>query len=224
MLLKHILPSLPYGYESLEPHIDARTMKLHHDKHHAGYVAELNLVLEKLPQFQDRSAIWLMLNVDQMPEELRSTVRNNAGGHVNHSLYWSCMSPVRYEAPKGPLAIAITQDFGSFAQFKEQFNEAGNKLLGSGWVWLVRDQRNNGQLSIVTTHEHDNPLTHGMFPILVNDVWEHAYYLKYHNRRAEFMESWWHVANWQEAARRFACSSHSAEFEWEYESQVKLAA
>lgn len=224
MLLKHVLPPLPYGYESLEPQIDARTMELHHDKHHAGYVAELNLVLEKLPQLQDRSAVWLLLNLHQVPEELRAIVRNNAGAHVNHSIYWQVMSPVRYEAPKGPLANAINQAFGSFEQFKAQFNEAGKKLLGSGWVWLTCEQRNSGKLSIVTTQGHDNPLIHGLFPILVNDVWEHAYYLKYQNRRAEFMENWWTVVNWQEAARRYDCSGHSAEYEWEYDSQVRLAA
>jgi Fe-Mn family superoxide dismutase len=224
MLCKHTLPSLPYGYESLEPHIDARTMQIHHDKHHAAYVANLNSALEKSPQLQDRSALWLLLNLDQVPESIRTAVRNNAGGHVNHSLLWRVMTPDGQGTPKDELAKAIERNFGSFDKFRAKFAEAGAKLFGSGWVWLARERDKGGKLVVVTTNGHDNPLMQGLFPLLVNDVWEHAYYLKHQNRRPEYLDGWWSVVNWHEVARRFACAGHGPEHDWEYDDQLALAA
>ena len=209
--MKHVLPTLPYDYTALEPHIDAHTMMLHHDRHHASYVANLNSTLEGCPELQERSALWLLLNLSKVPQTARSAVRNNAGGHVNHSLFWRAMSPAASGAPAGPLADAIKHDFGSFEQFKARFAEAGGKLFGSGWVWLARTQQDGGKLKVFTTSGHDNPLMQGRFPILVNDVWEHAYYLKYENRRGDYLKGWWPVVNWEEAAHRFERSDHSAE-------------
>jgi Fe-Mn family superoxide dismutase len=210
-LPKHLLPPLPYDYAALEPHIDARTMTLHHDQHHASYVANLNSALEKFPELHERTALWLLLHLDKVPEETRTAVRNNAGGHVNHGLFWRVMSPTGGGAPAGPLADAIRRAFGSFEQFKVRFAEAGGKLFGSGWVWLARAQQDGGALQVLTTSGHDNPLMQGHFPILVNDVWEHAYYLKHENRRADYLKGWWPVVNWEEVARRFERSDHSAE-------------
>ena len=214
---EHLLPVLPYDHAALEPHVDARTMLLHHDKHHASYVENLNLALEKYPELRGRTAVWLLLNLGAVPEPARAAVRNNAGGHVNHSMLWRAMSPSGGGKPAGPLADAIKRDFGGFDQFKTQFDEAGAKLFGSGWVWLARAQKDGGKLQVCTTVGHDNPLLQGHFPLLVNDVWEHAYYLKHENRRADYLKCWWSVANWHEAARRFERSDHSAEQNWEDE-------
>ena len=222
--MKHLLPALPYDYAALEPHVDALTMQLHHDKHHATYVANLNAALEKLPQLLDHSASWLLRNLDKVPEEVRTTVRNNAGGHLNHSLYWQAMSPAGGGEPAGPLAAAIRRDFGNFDKFKGRFSEAGEKLFGSGWVWLARAQEDGGKLEVYTTSGHDNPLMQGHIPILVNDVWEHAYYLKHQNRRSAYLDSWWSVANWQEAARRFARSDQTAAQDWKGEGGKVLMA
>ena len=202
----HVLPPLPYAPEALEPHIDAQTVRLHHDKHHASYVEKLNALLEPHPQLRGRPASWLILNSSRLPEEIRAAVRNNAGGHVNHGLYWRAMSPVGDGEPSNLLADAIRRDFGSIKSFKEQFDAAGAKLFGSGWVWLVRTRENRARLAVVTTSGHDNPLTEGHFPILVNDVWEHAYYLKYQNRRPEYLTRWWSIVNWEEAKLRFGHS------------------
>ena len=161
--MKHQLPPLPYDYAALEPHIDARTMQLHHDKHHAAYVEKLNAALEKYPDLQQRSAAWLLMNLDEVPQAARTAVRNNAGGHVNHTMYWRAMAPKGGGAPRGALADAITRDFGSFAKFKSQFDEAGEKLFGSGWVWLAR-AKDGGKLVILTTQGHDNPIMQGQFP------------------------------------------------------------
>jgi superoxide dismutase, Fe-Mn family len=221
--LKHVLPPLPYDHAALEPHIDAHTMLLHHDKHHATYVANLNAALEKFPELHERSASWLLLNVGKVPEPAQTAIRNNAGGHVNHSLFWRAMSPAGGSLPKGPLADAIKRDFGSFEQFKTLFDAAGAKLFGSGWVWLARVQKDGGKLQVYTTSGHDNPLMQGHFPVLVNDVWEHAYYLKHENRRPDYLNGWWAVANWQEAARRFELSDHSAEQDWEDEGGLVVA-
>jgi len=215
--MKHTLPLLPYDYAALEPHVDARTMMLHHDQHHASYVANLNAALENFPELHERTALWLLLNLSKVPEKARTAVRNNAGGHVNHSMFWRAMSPAAGGAPSGPLADAIKRDFGSFEQFKARFADAGARLFGSGWVWLARAQQDGGELQIHTTSGHDNPLMQGHFPILVNDVWEHAYYLKHENRRPEYLNAWWAVANWEVAARRFDHSDKSAEQEWENE-------
>lgn len=221
--MKHVLPPLPYAHAALEPHIDARTMMLHHDKHHASYVANLNAALEKFPDLHQRSASWLLLNLAKVPEAVRTAVRNNAGGHLNHSLFWRIMSPAGGGAPSGLLADAIKRDFGSFERFKAQFDEAGAKLFGSGWVWLARVQKDGGKLQVCTTAGHDNPLMQGHFPLLVNDVWEHAYYLKHENRRPDYLKGWWAVANWDEVTRLFELSDHSAEQDWEDDGGLVLA-
>ena len=207
---KHLLPPLPYDHAALEPIIDARTMMLHHDKHHASYVEKLNAALEKFPELQGRTAIWLLLNLIKVPKEIRTVVRHNAGGHVNHSLFWRAMSPSREDAPAGALADAIVRDFGSLEQLKARFAEAGELRFGSGWVWLARTQLAGGTLQVVSTFGHENPLLQGHYPILVNDVWEHAYYLKYENRRADYLKGWWAVANWEEASLRYEGSDHPA--------------
>jgi len=221
--MKHTLSPLPYDYAALEPHIDAQTMMLHHDRHHASYVANLNSALEMFPELHAHNALWLLLNLDRVPHRIRTAVRNNAGGHVNHSLFWRAMSPAAGGAPAGPLADAIDRDFGSLDEFKARFVDAGGKQFGSGWVWLARTQHDGGKLGVFTTSGHGNPLIQGHFPILVNDVWEHAYYLKYENRRGDYLKSWWPVVNWEEAARRFERSDHSAEREWEGEGGLVVA-
>ena len=222
--MKHLLPALPYDAAALEPHIDVRTMLLHHGQHHASYVANLNSALEESPELHERNALWLLLNLARLPQKIRTAVRNNAGGHVNHSLFWRAMSPAGGGAPAGPLADAIKRDFGGLEQLKARFDEAGGKLFGSGWVWLVRTQRDGGRLEISTTSGHDNPLMQDNFPILLNDVWEHAYYLKHENRRADYLKSWWAVVNWPEAARRFERFDHSVERDWEAEGGSLLTA
>ena len=222
--MKHMLPPLAYDYAALEPHIDARTMMLHHDQHHASYVANLNSTLETFPELHERNALWLLVNLNKVPQKIRTAVHNNAGGHVNHSLFWRTMSPAARGAPAGPLADAIDRDFGGLDEFKARFAEAGGKLFGSGWVWLAKAQQDGGELQVYTTYGHDNPLTHGHFPILVNDVWEHAYYLKHENRRADYLKGWWPVVNWEEAARRFESSELSPERRWEGEGESLLTA
>ena len=219
---RHVLPALPYPHEALEPHVDARTMKLHHDKHHASYVEKLNAALEKHPELQERSAIWLLLNPRKVPDAIRTAVANNAGGHVNHSMFWRAMAPDGGGEPKGALADAIKRDFGSFAKFKTQFDDAGEKAFGSGWVWLARSQHGAGKLEVLTTSGHANPLEQAYFPLLLNDVWEHAYYLKHENRRGEYLKGWWAVANWQEAARRFESSDLPADQLWEDDGGLDL--
>jgi superoxide dismutase, Fe-Mn family len=221
--MKHLLPPLPYDPAALEPHIDAQTMRLHHGQHHASYVANLNSALEEFPELHERNALWLLLNLSRLPQRIRTAVRNNAGGHVNHSLFWRAMSPASGGTLAGPLADAIKRDFGSLEQFKLRFADAGAKLFGSGWVWLVRTHRDGGRLEISTTSGHDNPLMQDHFPLLLNDVWEHAYYLKHENRRGEYLKAWWPVVNWEEAARRFERSDHSAEQDWEAEGGSLLA-
>ena len=199
----HLLPDLPYPHAALEPHVDARTMHLHHDMHHASYVKNLNAVLANHPELFGRTAIWLVLNPGKIPEEIRTAVANNAGGHVNHCLLWQAMAPDGGGEPKGALADAIRRDFGSIEKFKTRFDEAGAKVFGSGWVWLARAQRTGGKLEVLTTSGHANPVLQGHYPILVNDVWEHAYYLKHENRRPDYLKGWWSVVNWAEASRRF---------------------
>ena len=210
---KHLLPPLPYDHAALEPYIDARTMTLHHGKHHAAYVEKLNAALENFPDLQQKTAPWLLLNLAKLPKDIRVAVHHSAGGHVNHSLFWQAMSPVSSTgggAPSGPLADAIKRDFSSFDLFKGQFDKAGVALFGSGWVWLVRGQKDGSPLEVITTTGHDNPLMHGRFPLLLNDVWEHAYYLKHENRRDDYLKGWWSIVNWQEASRRYARSDHFA--------------
>jgi Fe-Mn family superoxide dismutase len=204
--MAHELPPLPYDYAALEPHIDAQTMQLHHDKHHAAYVNNLNAALEKAPQLQGKSAEELIRDLNSVPEEIRAAVRNNGGGHVNHTMFWKIMAPKAGGEPSGPLADAIKDTFGGFDKFKEQFNDAGVKRFGSGWVWLVGSS-NGGKLQIISTANQDNPLTDNLQPILGNDVWEHAYYLKYQNRRPEYLAAWWNTVNWEEVGKRFQGSS-----------------
>lgn len=198
----YTLPDLPYKYDVLEPYIDEETMKFHHDKHHAAYVNNLNAAIEKHPDLFSKTAEELIKNLDQVPEEIRMAVRNNAGGHVNHTMFWQSMVPNAGGEPTGTLAEEIKKAFGSFAQFQEKFNDAGIKRFGSGWVWLV--QKKEGGLDIVSTPNQDNPMTDGHKPILGNDVWEHAYYLKYKNMRADYLKAWWNVVNWQEVGKRFS--------------------
>ncbi|MDF5728580.1 MAG: superoxide dismutase [Rhizonema sp. PD38] len=196
------LPPLPYAYEALEPHIDAATMRFHHDKHHATYVKNLNAALDKHPELKSKSVESLLVNLDSVPEDIRKIVRNNGGGHVNHSMFWRIMKAQGGGEPSGAIASAINQNFGSFAAFKKQFNEAGTGRFGSGWVWLVRNKDN--KLEVTTTPNQDSPISEGQYPIMGNDVWEHAYYLKYQNRRADYLDAWWNVLNWDEINKRFA--------------------
>jgi Fe-Mn family superoxide dismutase len=195
------VPPLPYAYDALEPHIDAQTMRFHHDKHHTAYVNKLNAALEKHPKLMGKTAEQLLRGINTIPEDIRQTVRDNGGGHVNHTMFWSIMSPNGGGEPTGAIASAINQTFGSFAEFKKQFNSAGEKRFGSGWAWLVRTK--DGKLQIVSTPNQDSPLIEGNYPIMGNDVWEHAYYLKYQNRRADYLNAWWNVVNWDEINKRF---------------------
>ncbi len=194
------LPALPYDFAALEPHIDAKTMEIHHDKHHGTYVTNLNAALEKAPGVAQQSLDQLMQNLDAMPEGVRTTVRNNGGGHWNHSLFWQIMSPAGGGDPTGDLADAISRSFGDFASFKTQFSAAGTGRFGSGWAWLIQD---GATLSITSTPNQDNPLMEGKRVIMGVDVWEHAYYLKYQNRRADYLTAWWNVVNWNEVAMRY---------------------
>ncbi|HEV2462663.1 MAG TPA: superoxide dismutase [Acidobacteriaceae bacterium] len=194
------LPPLPYDYAALEPHIDAETMKLHHDKHHQAYVNNLNAAIEKHPDLAKHTAEDLLRNLNSVPEDIRTTVRNNGGGHVNHSMFWKIMKHGGGGDPTGKIAEQIKKDFGDFAAFKKQFNETTAKQFGSGWGWLIWE---NGKLAITTTPNQDSPLLHGKFPILGNDVWEHAYYLKYQNKRPDYLAAWWNTINWDEVNKRF---------------------
>ncbi len=222
--MRHVLPPLPYAANALEPHVDERTLALHHDMHHGKYVEDLNEAIEPFPELHERSAAWLLLNLNKVPEEARGAVRTSAGGHVNHSLYWRAMSPKATGAPSGRLADAMHRDFGSFEAFKAQFEEAGAEVLGSGWIWLARARQNGGRLRVFTSSGHGNPLMQGHFPILVNDVWEHAYYLKHQNRKVEYLQGWWSVVDWEEVSRRFARSDHSASNHWAAEGDLLLEA
>jgi len=195
------LPPLPYDYAALEPHIDARTMEIHHTKHHQAYVNNLNAALEKAPEFQQKSLDDIIANVSKVPEAVRTAVRNNAGGHWNHSMFWLIMSPKGGGDPSGNLADAIAKSFGDVAKLKEQFNAAAAARFGSGWAWLVAGAA--GALTIESTPNQDNPAMDGRYPILGLDVWEHAYYLKYQNRRADYISAWWNVVNWPEVAKRY---------------------
>lgn len=196
------LPALPYAKDALEPNIDAQTMEIHHDKHHAGYVNNLNKALEGHPELQGKSLEELLGSIDSLPESIRTAVRNNGGGHSNHSLFWQVMAPNAGGQPSGALADAINAAFGSFDNFKQQFAAAGGGRFGSGWAWLLVAP--DGTLSITSTANQDSPLMEGKKPILGLDVWEHAYYLKYQNRRPDYIAAWWNVVNWSEVARRYA--------------------
>lgn len=200
---RHRLQPLPYAVDALEPCLDARTMTLHHGAHHAGYVGKLNAVLGGLPTFQEASALWLLCNLNQIPRESRAAVHHNAGGHVNHSLFWRTMTPDTTGNPRGVLRDALCRSFGSIDAFKTAFEAAGNEHFGSGWVWLVASRMPGAPLEIMTTVGHDHPAMKDLVPVLLNDVWEHAYYLRYENRRADYLKAWWSVVDWTEANRRF---------------------
>ena len=193
------LPPLPYSYDALEPHIDEATMKLHHGKHHQAYVDKLNAALAA-SEWESKSLDEIMVSLDKVPDKIKAAVRNNGGGHYNHSLFWQWMSPTGGGEPTGKVAEAINAKFGSFAKFKEEFEAAGMSRFGSGWVWLIQD---GGELSIVTTPYQDCPVSEGKKVLLGNDLWEHAYYLKYQNRRPEYLAAWWNVVNWNKVTELF---------------------
>jgi superoxide dismutase, Fe-Mn family len=197
------LPPLPYDFAALEPHIDAKTMEIHHGKHHQAYVNNLNAAIEKTPDLASKSLDDLMRNVSTVPESVRTAVRNNGGGHWNHSMFWQIMAPKAGGEPSGNLGNAIRTAFGDFAKFREQFSAAGVGRFGSGWAWLIN---NGGKLSITSTPNQDNPLMEGQRAIMGIDVWEHAYYLKYQNRRPDYITAWWNVVNWKEVEKRFSQS------------------
>ncbi len=195
MKYPYALPSLPYPYDALEPYIDKMTMEIHHTKHHQGYVNNLNSALEKYPEFHNLELEEILKNLNQLPEEIRTVVRNNGGGHYNHSLFWEIMKPNGGGEPKGKLAEAINETFGSFENFKNLFSETALKHFGSGWAWLVLTP--DKKLKVYSLPNQDSPLMNGDLPIIGLDVWEHAYYLKYQNRRNEYIQSWWNVVNWE---------------------------
>ena len=199
---KHELPALPYAFDALEPHIDARTMEIHHGKHHAAYVSNLNAALDKHPELFDRSLDSLLADLSSVPEDIRTAVRNNGGGHANHSFFWPLLSGSGGGAPSGDLASAINGAFGSFDAFKEKFAAAAMGRFGSGWAWLSLD--GGGKLIVSSTPNQDSPISEGLKPVLGLDVWEHAYYLHYQNRRADYVGAFWNVVNWQRAADNFA--------------------
>ena len=199
--MAHSVPPLPYDYNALEPHIDEQTMRIHHDKHHAAYVNNLNAALEKHPELADKSVEDLVKGINTVPEDIRTAVRNNGGGHINHTMFWEIMGPGKGGEPTGRIGDAIKSAFGDFEKFKTQMNDAGVKRFGSGWAWLIDA---GGKLVIESTANQDSPLMEGKKPVLGIDVWEHAYYLKYQNRRPDYLAAWWNVVNWDEVAARFA--------------------
>lgn len=203
--MAHEVPPLPYSFDALEPHIDARTMEIHHDRHHAGYVTNLNNALDGHADLQSKSVGDLLRDIGQVPTDIRTAVRNNGGGHANHSLFWTVMSPDGGGEPAGELGDAIADAFGAFGELRQRFNAAATGRFGSGWAWLVIDA--SGSLSVESTANQDSPLMEGKTPILGIDVWEHAYYLHYQNKRGDYVNAWWNVVNWDEVAKRFAGAS-----------------
>ena len=198
--MAHEVPALPYDYNALEPHIDEQTMRIHHDKHHATYVTNLNAALEKHPDLQKKSIEDLLKGINSVPEEIRTAVRNNGGGHANHTMFWEIMGPKGGGQPSGAIGEAITSTFGSFDTFKEQMNKAGATRFGSGWAWLVDA---GGKLVVESSANQDSPIMEGKKPIIGIDVWEHAYYLKYQNKRPDYLAAWWNVINWDAVNKRF---------------------
>lgn len=199
--MPHKLPDLPYAHDALEPHIDAQTMEIHHGKHHQAYVNNLNAALEKHPELQSKSVEELISDLNSVPESIRTAVRNNGGGHANHSLFWQILSPNGGGEPQGELAQAINDAFGSFENFKEQFSAAAAGRFGSGWAWLVLNKES--KLAVTSTPNQDSPIMDGETPLLGLDVWEHAYYLKYQNRRPEYIAAFWNVVNWDKVAELY---------------------
>jgi len=196
------LPPLPYGYDALEPHIDTQTMQIHHDKHHQAYVTNLNAALKDHADLQAKDIATLLKEINAVPEAIRTAVRNNGGGHYNHTMFWEIMKPGGAKEPGGALGDAIKATFSSVDGLKEKMNEAGTKRFGSGWSWLIVD--GGGALQVLSTANQDCPLMDGHYPVMGIDVWEHAYYLKYQNKRPDYLKAWWSVVNWDEAAKRFA--------------------
>lgn len=199
--MKHELAPLPYAYDALEPFIDAKTLEIHHGKHHQSYVDKLNAALADHPELQEKTVEELIVSLDTIPEAIRTTVRNNAGGHFSHTFYWESMSPTAQEDIPEDLGKALIEQFGSVATFKEQFTTAATNLFGSGWVWLALSKTEG--LKIVSTQGHDSPLMTGDIPLMVIDIWEHAYYLKCQNRRAEYIQNWWNVLDWKKVTERY---------------------
>ncbi len=199
--MAHTLPDLPYGHDALEPHIDARTMEIHHTKHHQGYVNKLNAALEGHGDLASKSLKELLVGIESVPESIRTAVRNNGGGHANHSLFWTVMSPDGGGHPGGGLGDAIASGFGSFDVFKDEFSSAAGGRFGSGWAWLAVDA--GGDLKVISTPNQDSPFMQGLTPILGLDVWEHAYYLNYQNRRPDYVSAWWNVVNWPQVAEYY---------------------
>ena len=199
--MAHTLPPLPYAFAALEPHIDAKTMEIHHGKHHQAYVNNLNAALEKAPELQGKSLDELLRDLTKVPEAIRTAVRNNGGGHWNHTMFWQIMAPNAGGQPSGKLGDAITKAFGGFDKFKEQMSAAGVGRFGSGWAWLIAEK--GGGLKIESTANQDSPIMEGKTALMGIDVWEHAYYLKYQNRRPDYLAAWWNVANWPEIAKRY---------------------
>jgi superoxide dismutase, Fe-Mn family len=197
--MAHSLPPLPYPSDALEPHIDKQTMEIHHGKHHNAYVTNLNAALEKAPELQSKSAEDLIRGINSVPEAIRTAVRNNGGGHVNHTMFWQIMGPHAGGAPTGAIADAINAAFGGFDKFKEEFKKAAVGRFGSGWAWVVD---NGGTIAIESSPNQDNPMMDGKKPVFGIDVWEHAYYLKYQNRRPDYIDAWWNVVNWNEINKR----------------------
>lgn len=198
------LPPLPYPANALEKAIDEQTMQIHHGKHHAAYVNNLNAAVEKHPELGKKSVDDLLREINSVPEDIRTAVRNNAGGHSNHSMFWKIMSPNGGGEPKGAIAQVIKDNFGSFEDFKQKFNDAGAKRFGSGWTWLVKSK--DGEFQVLSTANQDSPLMDGHYPIMGNDVWEHAYYLKYQNKRPDYLKAWWNVVNWAKVAERYSAA------------------
>ncbi|MEO3946509.1 superoxide dismutase [Gorillibacterium sp. CAU 1737] len=202
--MAHQLPPLPYSNDALEPHFDALTMEIHHDRHHATYVNNLNAALESAPELQSKSIEELVADLDAVPESIRTAVRNNGGGHANHTLFWQVLSPNGGGEPTGEIAKAIDAELGGFAKFKENFAKAATTRFGSGWAWLVVDKA--GKLSVTSTPNQDTPLSEGKTPILGLDVWEHAYYLKFQNKRPDYIGAFWNLINWDEVNKRYAAA------------------
>ncbi|MCH1639764.1 superoxide dismutase [Paenibacillus timonensis] len=203
--MAHELPALPYPANALEPHIDEQTMNIHHDRHHNTYVTNLNAALESAPDLQNKSVEELISNLDAVPEGIRTAVRNNGGGHANHSLFWKVIGPGGGGAPTGAVASAIDSDLGGFDKFKEDFTKAATTRFGSGWAWLVVGK--DGKLAVTSTPNQDNPLSEGLTPILGLDVWEHAYYLKYQNKRPDYIAAFWNIVNWDEVNRLYEAAT-----------------
>jgi superoxide dismutase, Fe-Mn family len=199
--MAHQLPPLPYPFDALEPHIDAQTMQIHHGKHHQAYVTNLNAALDKHPELQSKTVEELLKGINSVPEDIRTAVRNNGGGHANHTMFWQIMGPNAGGAPTGAIAEAINSTFGSFDKLKEEMNKAGATRFGSGWAWL---NDVGGKLVVESTANQDSPIMEGKKPIFGIDVWEHAYYLKYQNRRPDYLAAWWNVVNWAEINKRLA--------------------